>query len=74
MKAILDYLHSIQYEIGDLTHKVEELTTTQKEQIEHTNKELRSNQNRIKSINNKVVEMKKTADPLKNEIEKTHTR
>ena len=69
MKEILDYLQSIQYEIGDLNHKVKELSNTQKEHIEKTHKELSANQTRIKSINNKVVEIKHIVEPIKEDLE-----
>ena len=69
MKEIIDYLHSIQYEIGDLNDKVNELSNTQKEHIEKTQKELSANQSRIKSINNKVVEIKQIVEPIKGDLE-----
>ena len=69
MKDIISYLQSIQYVIGDLNEKVEELSTTQKEHIDKTMKELSNNQTRIRSINNKVVEIKQIIEPIKQDIE-----
>ena len=65
----MSYLQSIQYVIGDLNEKVEELSTTQKEHIDKTMKELSNNQTRIRSINNKVVEIKQIIEPIKQDIE-----
>ena len=69
LKEIMSYLQSIQYVIGDLNEKVEELSTTQKEHIDKTMKELSNNQTRIRSINNKVVEIKQIIEPIKQDIE-----
>ena len=69
MKEILDYLQSIQYEIGDLNHKVKELSNTQKEHIEKTQKELSVNQTKIKCINSKDVEIKQIVESIKDDIE-----
>ena len=69
LKEILDYLHSIQYEIGDINYKVKELSDTQKDHIEKTEKELLANQTRIRSINNKVVEIIQIVEPIKQENE-----
>ena len=65
----MSYLQSIQYVIGDLNEKVEELSTTQKEHIDKTMKQLSNNQTRIRSINNKVVEIKQIIEPIKQDIE-----
>ena len=65
----MSYLQSIQYVIGDLNEKVEELSTTQKEHIDKTMKELSNNQTRIRSINNKVVEIKQIIEPIKQDID-----
>ena len=65
----MSYLQSIQYVIGGLNEKVEELSTTQKEHIDKTMKELSNNQTRIRSINNKVVEIKQIIEPIKQDIE-----
>ena len=69
MKEIIDYLHSIQYEIGDLNDRVNELTNNQKEHMEKTQKGLSANQTRIRSISNKVVEIKHIVEPIKVDLE-----
>ena len=69
MREILEYLQSIRYEIGDLKKKVEELSLSQNKHIEKTEKDISINHSRIKSINNKVNEIKNTVEPFSNEFQ-----